>query len=78
VEIGKTFKEINKPKMSYMLFEVWSEDENGHQELIETTASLTAARKIANQTIENGSVAVIIFQETDEGDTKEIERIESD
>ncbi len=78
VEIGKTFKEVKKLKMSYMLFEVWSEDEHGHQELVETTASLTAARKIANQTIENGSTAAVIFQETEQGDTEEIERIEAD
>jgi hypothetical protein len=64
--------------MSYMLFEVWTEDEDGHQDLLETTASLTAARKIANQAIENGSLAAIIYQENEEGDTEEIERVESD
>jgi hypothetical protein len=64
--------------MSYMLFEVWTEDEDGHQDLVETTASITAARKIANQAIANGSVAAVIYQENEEGDTKEIERVESD
>jgi len=63
--------------MSYMLFEVWTEDDDGHQDLLETTASLTAARKIAKQAITNGSTAVI-YQENEDGDTEEIERFERD
>lgn len=62
--------------MSYMLFEVWTEDEFGHQELLETTASLTAARKIADQSVINGSAAAIIYQENGEGDIEEVERVE--
>ena len=64
--------------MRYMLFEVWTEDEDGHQDLLETTASITAARKIANQSVINGSPAAIIYQENEEGDTEEIERFERD
>jgi len=64
--------------MSYQLFEVWTENEDGHQYLIETTASLTEARKIANEAISNGSNAAVIYQENEQGDTEEIERVESD
>lgn len=64
--------------MSFQLYEVWTEDEDGHQDLLETTASLTAARKIANQSIENGSAAAVIYQENEEGDIEEIERFERD
>jgi hypothetical protein len=63
--------------MSYMLFEVWTEDEYGHQELLETTASLTGAKRIAQKAISDGSFASIIYQETEEGDTREIQRLKS-
>ena len=62
--------------MSFMLFEVWGEDEHGHQDLLETTSSIAIARKIANKALEDGSLAAIIYQETEDGDITEIERIE--
>jgi hypothetical protein len=62
--------------MGFMLFEVWSEDESGHQDLLETTSSIAIAKKIAQKAIENGSVAAIIYQETEDGDITEIERLE--
>jgi hypothetical protein len=63
--------------MSFMLYEVWTEDDDGHQELIETTASKTEAVNLAKQAIIDGAVAVTIFQETDDGDSAEIQRFES-
>ena len=60
-----------------MLYEVWTEDDDGHQELIETTASKTEAVNLAKQAIIDGAVAVTIFQETDDGDSAEIQRFES-
>jgi len=61
--------------MSYTLYEIWSEDDIGHLELVETTASKTEALKIAEQCLQDGFVTSIIYQETEEGDTKEIARL---
>lgn len=62
--------------MSYLLYEVWTEDEDGHQELVETTASLTEAKAVAKKSAEEGSFLVTIFRETDDGDVEEIEKFE--
>ena len=64
--------------MSYLLFEIWTEEEDGHQELIDTTASKTEAIKIAEQAILEGSIAAVILQETEDGDLEEVLRLESD
>lgn len=64
--------------MSFMLFEIWSEDEDGHQELIETTASEKEAYDIANQCLSEGYVSATIYQETESGDTVLVERLEVD
>jgi hypothetical protein len=64
--------------MSYLLFEIWAEEEDGHQELIDTTASKTEAVKIAEQAILDGSIEVVVLQETEDGDLEEVLRIESD
>jgi hypothetical protein len=62
----------------FMLFEIWAEQEDGHEELLETTASQSEAFKIAEQAVLDGAVAATVFQETDSGDLKEIQRFESD
>jgi hypothetical protein len=62
--------------MTWELYEVWSEDDVGHQELVETTKSLKEAKALAKLTLELESIeAVTIFQELDNGDTVEIERL---
>ena len=62
--------------MTWELYEVWSEDDVGHQELVETTKSLKEAKELAQNTLElEGIEAVIIFQELNNGDTVEIERL---
>jgi hypothetical protein len=62
--------------MTWELYEVWSEDDVGHQELVDTTKSLKEAKELAQNTLElEGIEAVIIFQELDNGDTVEIERL---
>ena len=62
--------------MTWELYEVWSEDDVGHQELVETTKSLKEAKELAQNTLElEGIEAVTIFQELDNGDTVEIERL---
>ena len=62
--------------MTWELQEVWSEDDVGHQELVDTTKSLKEAKELAQNTLElEGIEAVTIFQELDNGDTVEIERL---
>ena len=62
--------------MTWELYEVWSEDDVGHQELVDTTNSLKEAKELAKNTLElEGIEAVTIFQESDNGDTVEIERL---
>ena len=62
--------------MTWELYEVWSEDDVGHQELVDTTKSLKEAKELAKNTLElEGIEAVTIFQELDNGDIVEIERL---
>jgi hypothetical protein len=60
--------------MTWELYEVWTEDDIGHQELIETTKSLKEARDIAQSSLIDYPVAVI-YRETEDGDIEEIERL---
>jgi hypothetical protein len=59
--------------MTWELYEVWSEDDSGHQELVDTTKSLKEARAIAHQALEDGAEIVQILRETPDGDMEEIE-----
>ena len=62
--------------MTWELYEVWAEDDIGHEELVDTTKSLKEAKELAkNQLEQEGIEAVIIYQETETGDTVEIERL---
>lgn len=61
--------------MSFLLYEVWAEDQDGHQELIDTTASQTEAFKLAEKFL-GEHPAVVVFKETEDGDTVEIKRFE--
>ncbi len=60
--------------MTWELYEVWTEDDIGHQELVDTTKSLKEARVLAQKSLEDYPVA-IIYKETEDGDTEEIERL---
>jgi hypothetical protein len=62
----------------FMLFEIWAEDDEGRQELVETTASETEAFKIAEQTILDGAFAAIVMKEDDFGDLYEVQRFEAE
>lgn len=62
--------------MTWELYEVWTEDDLGHEELVDTTKSLKEAKELALSQLEmEGIEAVIIYQEIDTGDTVEIERL---
>ena len=60
--------------MTWELYEVWTEDDIGHKELIETTKSLKEARAIAQSSLIDYPVAVI-YRETEDGNIEEIERL---
>ena len=62
--------------MTWELYEVWSEDDLGHEELVDTTRSLKEAKELAVTQLEmEGIEAVTIYQETETGDIIEIERL---
>lgn len=54
--------------MRWELFEVWSTDVDGVEELIDTTKSLKEAKQLARKAINEGSVRTIIYLETADGD----------
>lgn len=62
--------------MTWELYEVWAEDDFGHEELIETTNSRKEALSIAEKTINEGMYfSVYITRETQDGSYDEIERL---
>lgn len=63
--------------MTWELYEVWGGDEDGYEEIVDTTKSLKEARELATKTLEDFSVA-IIYQETEDGDQEELERLTFD
>ena len=62
--------------MTWELYEVWSEDESGHTELIDTTKSLAEAKNIANKALEDGFYVVAIYRELN-GELELVEELES-
>lgn len=64
--------------MIWELYEVWSEDDIGHQELVDTTKSLKEAQALAKKSIDEGFISAVIYRELESGDTEEIERLEAD
>jgi hypothetical protein len=64
--------------MSYLLYEVWTETEDGHQELIDTTASKEEAFRLAKTSLSEEFPVAIVLQETEDGDSKFIKKFELD
>jgi hypothetical protein len=62
--------------MNWELYEVWSVDEDGAEDLVDTTASLKEARAIAQATLTEYYVECIIYSEDENGDLIEIERLQ--
>jgi hypothetical protein len=60
----------------FELYEIWAQEEDGHEELIETTPSRTQAFEIAQATLDLGYFTVVVFQENELGDLEEIKRFE--
>ena len=61
--------------MNWELYEVWSVDEDGHEDLIDTKKSLKEARAIAEANLTDYYVECIVYAEDPEGELVEIERI---
>jgi hypothetical protein len=51
--------------MIWVQYEVWSVDQDGHEELVDTTNSVKEARKIAEQSLTDSIVECIIYKEED-------------
>ena len=51
--------------MIWVQYEVWGVEEDGHEELIETTNSLKEARRIAETALTDQIVECIIYKEED-------------
>jgi hypothetical protein len=51
--------------MIWVQYEVWTVDEDGHEELVETTNSVKEARKIAEAALTDSIVECIIYKEED-------------
>ena len=60
--------------MNWVQYEVWAELD-GHQELIETTASRKEALALAQQTFADGADQVTVYEETADGDYEQIEQL---
>ena len=63
--------------MTWELYEVWSEDSEGHEELIDTTKSRKEAIQLAKRAINEGADVAKVIRETADGDYEEIERLTS-
>jgi hypothetical protein len=60
--------------MIWELYEIWSVDEAGHEELLETTSSKKQALEIAKASLGLGYLEIIVYQGDEDGDMKELER----
>ena len=62
--------------MNWELYEVWAEDEDGQEELIDTTNSRKQAFEIAQTQLDLGYIASVVYLENEEGDLEKIKRFE--
>jgi hypothetical protein len=63
--------------MSWELYEVWH-NEDGHEELVDTTKSLKEAKQLAKKTLEELQGEIFILWENRDGDMEEVERLTID
>lgn len=62
--------------MSYELYEVWAIEEDGHEELLETTASRKQAFELAKASLGLGYFEIVVYHENKDGDMEELKRFE--
>ena len=61
--------------MTWELYEVWAVNEDGSEDLIETTNSLKEAKEIAEVNIGDSIVECVIYREDDKGDLHAVETV---
>lgn len=64
--------------MNWELYEVWSVNMDGHEDLVDTTKSLKEARQLARVTLDESDDVIVecaIYREDENGDQTEVERI---
>lgn len=61
--------------MTWELYEVWAQNEDGHDELIDTTKSLKEARQLAKKALGEGFLSASVLRETEDGDFEEVDNI---
>lgn len=61
--------------MKWELYEVWGEDINGREELIDTTKSLKAAQQIVRAQDTTTWKHVILYRENDDGGLEQVEKV---
>jgi hypothetical protein len=54
--------------MNWVQYEVWAEDDSGHTELIETTASKKDALTLAENIHTETKAIVTVYEDTNDGD----------
>ena len=62
--------------MNWELYEVWAEDEDGQEELIDTTNSRKQAFEMAQAQLDLGYHASIVYLENEEGSLEKVKRFE--
>ena len=58
--------------MTWELYEVWAEDQDGHQELVDTTKSLKEATDLAKKTLCDNYTVAWVNRETEEDYEEEL------
>jgi hypothetical protein len=61
--------------MNWELYEVWAVDQNGQEDLIDTTKSLKEAREMASWNIGEDCTECVIYAENPDGELVEVERV---
>ena len=63
--------------MNWELYEVWTVDEDGHEDLVDTTKDLKEARKLAHDSMVelDEVVECIIYKEDGEGEMTKVETV---
>ena len=62
--------------MIWELYEVWTIEFDGHEELVDTTNSLKEAQQLARESLTEDIVEVIIYKEDEDGELEEVEVIQ--
>jgi hypothetical protein len=62
--------------MNYELYEVWGVEEDGQEELLETTSSKKQAGELAEANLGLGYFQTVIYREDENGKLNEVDRFE--